>query len=223
MNVKYIVELSDSEREILLNLVSKGKNSARKLKRGHILLMAEKNIQMLILQKHCRLAPLLYLEQNVLLLKANIFIFFDRYRGWRKVKVTEQKTAIDFADFMRDLVDVHYPHAEKIRLVMDNLGTHKPASRYKAFSPEAARRILRKIEFHYTPKHASWLNMVEIEIGNMNQQCLDRRFQDKEALIKELMSWELSRNKEKASIRWMFDLTQARTKLTRAYDVINRS
>jgi hypothetical protein len=124
---------------------------------------------------------------------------------------------------MRELVDVHYPDAEKIRLVLDNLSTHKPASLYKAFPSEEARRILRKIEFHYTPKHASWLNMVEIEIGNMNQQCLDRRFQNKDMLIKELSAWENARNTEKASIRWMFDLTKARTKLTRAYHVLNQS
>lgn len=96
----------------------------------------------------------------------------------RKVKVTERKIADDFAEYMRDLVDLHYPNAKKIRLVLDNLNTHNAASLYKSYPPEEARRILRKIEFHYTPKHASWLNMVEIEIGNMNQQCLDRRIPD---------------------------------------------
>lgn len=154
---------------------------------------------------------------------ANIFLFFDRYRGWRKAKVTEQKTASDFAECMRELVDVHYPEAEKIHLVLDNLNTHKPASLYKAFSPQEARRILRKIEFHYTPKHASWLNMVEIEIGNMNQQCLDRRITDWDTLKNELAIWESERNNEKATINWMFDLDKARSKLTRAYEVLNRS
>ena len=154
---------------------------------------------------------------------ANIFLFFDRYRGWRKAKVTERKTAVDFAECMRDLVDVHYPDAQKIRLVLDNLCTHKPASLYKAFPPEEARRILNKIEFHYTPKHASWLNMVEIEIGNMNQQCLDRRIPGWDILRKELAAWEETRNKDKATIRWMFDLSKARTKLTRAYAVLNQS
>lgn len=154
---------------------------------------------------------------------ANIFLFFDRYRGWRKAKVTERKTAVDFAECMRDLVDIHYPNAQKIRLVLDNLCTHKPASLYKTFPPEEARRILRKIEFHYTPKHASWLNMVEIEIGNMNQQCLDRRISGLDMLKKELSAWEESRNKEKATIRWMFDLSKARTKLTRAYAALNSS
>lgn len=154
---------------------------------------------------------------------ANIFLFFDRYRGWRKAKVTEQKTAKDFAECMQDLVDIHYPEADKIHLVLDNLNTHGPASLYKTFSPQEARRILRKIDFHYTPKHASWLNMVEIEIGNMNQQCLDRRIADWEMLKKELSIWEEARNNEKATIKWMFDLDKARTKLTRAYEVLNRS
>ena len=124
---------------------------------------------------------------------------------------------------MRDLVDVHYPNAKKIRLVLDNLNTHNAASLYKTYSPEEARRILRKIEFHYTPKHASWLNMVEIEIGNMNQQCLDRRIPDWEILKNELVAWESARNNDKATIKWMFDLDKARTKLTRAYEVLNRS
>ena len=154
---------------------------------------------------------------------ANIFLFFDRHRGWRKAKVTERKTAVDFAECMRDLVDTHYPNSEKIRLVCDNLVTHRPASLYKAFPPEEARRILRKIEFNYTPKHASWLNMVEIEIGNMNQQCLDRRIPEWDVLKKELAAWEESRNQEKATIEWLFDLSKARKKLTRAYTAINQS
>jgi transposase len=154
---------------------------------------------------------------------ANIYMFFDRHQGWRKTKVTERKTAEDFAECMRDLVDVHYPNAKKIRLVLDNLNTHNAVSLYKTYPPEEARRILRKIEFHYTPKHASWLNMVEIEIGNMNQQCLDRRIPDWGMLKNELAAWESVRNNEKATIKWMFDLDKARTKLTRAYDVLNRS
>jgi len=154
---------------------------------------------------------------------ANIFLFFDRHRGWRKAKVTQQKTASDFAECMRDLVDIHYPEAEKIHLVLDNLNTHKPASLYKTFPPQEARRILRKIVFHYTPKHASWLNMIEIEIGNMNQQCLNRRITDWDTLKNELSIWESERNNEKATINWMFDLDKARSKLTRAYKVLNRS
>jgi transposase len=154
---------------------------------------------------------------------ANIFLFFDRHRGWRKVKPTESKGNIDFAECMRDLVDVHYPNAEKIRVVLDNLNTHRPGALYKAFPPEEARRILRRLEFHHTPAHASWLNMVEIEIGNMNQQCLDRRIPDWETLTSELTAWEKQRNKEKASIKWMFNIDKARKKLNRAYDGLNQS
>lgn len=152
---------------------------------------------------------------------ANIFLFFDRHRGWRKAKPTERKGNVDFAECMRDLVDIHYPDAEKVRVVLDNLNTHRPGALYKAFSPEEARRILRRLEFHFTPPHASWLNMVEIEIGNMNQQCLDRRIPDWQTLVSELSVWEKRRNKQKATIKWMFNIDKARKKLNRAYDGLN--
>jgi transposase len=148
---------------------------------------------------------------------ANIFICFDRHRGWRKTTVTESKTAIDFANCMRELVDIDYPDSECVRVVLDNLNTHHEASLYKAFAPEEARRILRRLEFHYTPKHASWLNMAEIEIGNMNQQCLDRRIANKETLIQELKHWEKQRNEDRASIKWMFNVDASRQKLSKAY------
>ena len=148
---------------------------------------------------------------------ANIFMFFDRHRGWRKAKVTDRKTAVDFAECMRELVDHDYPEADVVRVVLDNLCTHHEASLYKAFPPAEARRILRRLEFHYTPKHASWLNMAEIEIGNMNQQCLDRRIANKALLIEELAHWEKLRNEEKASIKWMFNVDTAREKLDKAY------
>jgi transposase len=151
---------------------------------------------------------------------ANIFMFFDRHRGWRKAKVTTQKTAIDFAECMRELVDKDYPEAKKVRVVLDNFGTHAEASLYKAFPAPEARRILQRLEFHFTPKHASWLNMAEIEIGNMNQQCLDRRIPNEKMLIEELRQWQIQRNKEKASIRWMFDVDNARKKLHRSYDAL---
>lgn len=154
---------------------------------------------------------------------ANLFVFFDRHRGWRKVKPTKQKRCIDFAECMRDLADIHYPEADVIRVVMDNLSTHKAASLYKAFPAAEARRILRRLEFHYTPKHASWLNMVEIEIGNMNQQCLDRRIPDWDTLAQELAAWEARRNEAKASINWMFKVEDARSKLGRAYNELNPS
>jgi len=154
---------------------------------------------------------------------ANIFLFFDRHRGWRHAKPTEHKGNVDFAECMRDLVDIHYPHAQTVRVVLDNLNTHRAGALYKAFPPAEARRILRRLEFHYTPTHASWLNMVEIEIGNMNQQCLDRRIPDWTTLVQELAAWEKRRNKKKASITWLFNVDKARKKLTRAYHGLNQS
>lgn len=151
---------------------------------------------------------------------ANIFMMFDRHKGWRCAKATPTKKSADFAECMRDLVDIHYPDARKIRVVLDNFTTHRPASLYKAFPAAEARRILKRLEFHYTPKHASWLNMAEIEIGVMNRQCLDRRIGNWDSLVSELKAWESSRNEEKASINWMFDVNGARQKLNRAYDVL---
>ncbi|KHT64431.1 transposase [Photobacterium gaetbulicola] len=152
---------------------------------------------------------------------ANLFVFFDRHRGWRHVKATKRKTKKDFAYCMKDLVDDMYPHAKKIRLVLDNLATHTAGALYEAFSAPEARRILRKLEFHYTPKHASWLNMVEIEIGTMNKQCLNRRIDSFELLESELKEWEHSRNQSKSSINWLFNVDVARQKLERAYDALN--
>lgn len=154
---------------------------------------------------------------------ANIFMFFDRHRGWRKASVTPNKKAEDFAQCMKELIDEHYPDADKIHVVMDNYSTHKPGSLYKAFKPAEALRILNRLEFHYTPKHASWLNMVEIEIGNMNQQCLDRRIPSWDKLQSELAAWEKRKNEAGATIKWMFNVDTAREKLTRAYEQLNQS
>lgn len=148
---------------------------------------------------------------------ANIFLFLDRLRGWRHAKPTQTKGNVDFAECMRDLVDIHYPDADVIRVVLDNLKTHRPGALYTAFPPAEARRILRKLEFHYTPKHASWLNMVEIEIGTMNRQCLNQRIPDRNTLDTELDAWQRARNEEGATIKWLFDVDAARTKLARAY------
>ena len=148
---------------------------------------------------------------------ANVFMFLDVHRPWRHVKVTDRRANPDFAECMRDLVDVHYPHAARIRVVLDNLSTHSAGALYETFLPEEARRILRRLEFHYTPKHASWLNMVEIEIGVLVEQCLDRRIPDKKTLKKETAAWERRRNGEKARIKWLFTVERARTKLGRAY------
>jgi transposase len=147
----------------------------------------------------------------------NLFMLFQPGAGWRHAKVTEQRTKTDFAHVMRDLVDVHFPHAEKIRVVLDNLNTHTPASLYAAFAPAEARRILSKLEFHYTPKHASWLNMVEIELSVLVNQCLKRRIPDLPTLMREVAAWEATRNAQRATVRWQFDVAQARTKLARLY------
>ena len=151
---------------------------------------------------------------------ANIFMFLDRHRGWRKAKATDYKCAVDFAHCMKELVDEDYLAAKKIWVVLDNFSTHKASALYKAYPPEEALRILNRLEFHYTPKHASWLNMAEIEIGVMSRQCLDRRIADMDTLKEELSAWAAKRNEEKATIKWMFDVDGARSKLNKAYDNI---
>jgi len=148
---------------------------------------------------------------------ANLFVFLDAHRPWRKVKVTERRTAMDFAACMRDLTDIHFPEAAQIRVVFDNLSTHRPAALYNAFPPAEARRVLRRLEFHYTPKHASWLNMVEIEIGVLKSQCLDRRIASRDELTAEIAAWEKRRNDSGAHINWMFTKEKARCKMQRAY------
>ncbi len=148
---------------------------------------------------------------------ANVFMFIDVNRPWRHAKVTDQRTCVDFAECMRDLVDEHYPDAEKIRVVLDNVSSHSQAALYQRFAPAEARRILSRIEFHFTPKHASWLNMVEIEIGVMVRQCLSRRIAEKATLVSEIAKWERRRNREGARIEWVFTVDRAREKLGRAY------
>jgi transposase len=153
---------------------------------------------------------------------ANVFMFVDAQRPWRHAKVTDRRANRDFAECMRDLVDQHYPSASCIRVVLDNLSTHKAASLYEAFAPDEARRILRRLAFHYTPKHASWLNMVEIEIGVMVAQCLDRRIPDKATLISEVRQWNRRRNAERARIKWLFTVGRAREKLGRSYPPVSQ-
>ena len=136
------------------------------------------------------------------------------------MKVTDRRAGDDFAACMRDLVDIHYPDAARIRVVMDNLSTHTTASLYRTFPAPEARRILRKIEVHYTPKHASWLNMVEIEIGVLRGQCLDRRIGDRAKLEREIAAWERRRNLQRARINWMFTSDKAREKMARFYKPI---
>ena len=148
---------------------------------------------------------------------ANLFIFVDVNKPWRHVKVTDRRTSQDFAECMRDLVDEHYPDADVIRVVLDNLSTHSVGALYETFVPAEARRIAQKLEFHFTPKHASWLNMVEIEIGVLRGQCLDRRIGERKKLEKEIRAWERERNKVGARIKWMFTTEKARAKMGRAY------
>jgi len=147
----------------------------------------------------------------------NLFLFCEPQVGWRHIVVTAQRTMEDFAEQMRWLVDTRYPEAEVIRVVLDNLNTHKPASLYEAFAPAEARRILKKLEFHYTPKHGSWLNMAEIELSILQRQCLDRRIPDEAMLTREIAAYEGARNATHATITWRFTTTAAREKLHRLY------
>lgn len=151
---------------------------------------------------------------------ANLFILFDPLRGWRHLTVTERRTKQDWAYAIRDLVDVQYPHAVKIRLVLDNLNTHVGGSLYDTFPPAEARRILDRLELHYTPKHGSWLNMAESELSILARQCLDRRIADPVTLAREVAAWERRRNTAHATMDWRFTTADARIKLTHLYPVI---
>jgi transposase len=148
---------------------------------------------------------------------ANLFVFLDAHRSWRNVKITDQRTAQDFAACMRDLVDTHYPDADQIRVVLDNLSTHTAGALYETFPAPEAHRILQRLAFHYTPKHASWLNMVEIEIGVLRGQCLDRRIGERDVLNADVEAWQRQRNASGARIQWKFTTQKARDKLARAY------
>ena len=150
----------------------------------------------------------------------NIFLLSEPLVGQRQVLVTERRTMTDSAEAIRDLVDVMHPQADKIVLVQDNLKTHKPASLYAAFSPTEARRLIDKLEIHYTPKHGSWLNMAEIELSVLGRQCLDRRIPNLAVLKSEVAAWERTRNAEQVRINWQFTTPDARVKLKRLYPVI---
>ena len=148
---------------------------------------------------------------------ANLFVFLVAHRPWRHVKVTDRKTAHDFAQCMYELAQVHYREVDTIRVVLDNLSAHKPAARYEVCGPQVAREVLRRLELHFVPKHASWLNMVEIEIGVVVKQCLDRRIADRDTLRRELASWQRRRNAEGVRVKWLFDVRRAREELGRVY------
>ena len=151
---------------------------------------------------------------------ANLFMVSEPLRGWRHVTVTDQRTGADCAHVLKGLVDVHYPDAERIVLVTDNLNTHTPAVLYATFPPEEAHRIAAKLEWHYTPKHGSWLDMAEIELSVLARQCLDRRIPDKSTLKGAIALWEAKRNLAGTRIRWRFTTADARTKLLRLYPSI---
>jgi DDE superfamily endonuclease len=147
----------------------------------------------------------------------NLFLFVEPQAGRRHVHVTEQRTKVDFAHAMQWLVDEGSPEATVMRVVLDNLNTHKIASLYEAFEPAEARRIARQLELHYTPKHGSWLNIAEIALRVLQQQCLDRRIPDADTLTRDIAAWEHQRNVEQATIDWRFSVTDARKKLERLY------
>jgi hypothetical protein len=153
---------------------------------------------------------------------SNIFLSCEPLKGKRQVKITDHRKKVDLAYFIKELVDVHYPNADKIVLVMDNLNTHNGSSLYEAFEPAEAKRILNKLEIHHTPKHGSWLNMAEIELSHLSRQCLDRRIPDQETLIRETAAWNKNRNEENVVIDWQFTTTDARIKLKKLYPVIKK-
>jgi DDE superfamily endonuclease len=148
---------------------------------------------------------------------ANIFMLFAPLDGWRHVAVTDRHAAVDYAHLLKDVSDRWFPDAAKIALVQDNLSTHKPASLYEAFPPAEARRLVERFEWHYTPKHGSWLNMAETELSVLSSQCLDRRISTRQRLIDEITAWEAARNKHHAKADWQFTTADARVKLKRLY------
>jgi hypothetical protein len=152
---------------------------------------------------------------------ANIFMFTEPLAGSRKVRVTERRTMKDWAQQIKELLDVDYPNAKVIRLVMDNLNTHSIGSLYEAFPPEEAQRLAKRLDIHYTPKHGSWLNIAEIELKALSMQCLDRRIKSREILTQEVSVWESERNKAVIGVDWQFTTDDARIRLKRLYPTIN--
>ncbi len=151
---------------------------------------------------------------------ANLFMMFSPLEGWRRVEVTDRHTAVDYAQVLKELADVDFPAAEKIVLVQDNLNTHTPASLYQAFPAAEARRLVERFEWHYTPKHGSWLDMAESELAVLSTQCLDRRIPDKQTLLEEVDAWQNERNKNHAKADWLFTTANARVKLKRLYPAL---
>lgn len=148
---------------------------------------------------------------------ANLFMLFAPLEGWRHVEVTDRRTAVDYAHVLKDLADVYFPDAKTIVLVQDNLNTHSKASLYEAFSATEARRLVERFEWHYTPKHGSWLNLAESELAVLSSQCLDRRIPDKQTLSDEIAAWQDDRNANHATADWHFTTATARVKLKHLY------
>jgi hypothetical protein len=151
---------------------------------------------------------------------ANLFMLFAPLEGWRRVKVTDRHTAVDYAHVLKDLADTHFPDAKSIVLVQDNLGIHAKASLYQAFPAAEARRLVERFEWHYTPKHGSWLNLAESELGVLSSQCLDRRIPDTQTLVEEIAAWQDDRNAYHAKADWQFTTKDARIKLKHLYPTI---
>jgi hypothetical protein len=151
---------------------------------------------------------------------ANVFMAFEPLAGWRHVGVTERKRSVDFARFLQQLSDEHYPTADRIVLVCDNLSTHSPAALYEMFEPEEARRLAQRFEWHYTPRHGSWLNVAEMELSVLARQCLDRRIPDLRTLTQEAAAWEDQRNAAQVKVHWQFTTADARIKLKKLYPTI---
>jgi hypothetical protein len=154
-----------------------------------------------------------YVRQGV----CNLFLVCEPLAGWRQVMVSDRRTRIDWAHCLKELLDVHYPDAERLVLVQDNLNTHTPASLYAAFPPGEAKRLADRLELHYTPKHGSWLNMAEIELAVLAQQCLDRRLADRVTLEREVAAWQAARNRAGRGVNWRFTTEEARIKLKHLY------
>ena len=152
---------------------------------------------------------------------ASLFMLFAPLEGWRHVAVRERRTAVDYAHILRDLADTHFQEAERIVLVQDNLNTHRPASLYEAFDPAEARRIAERFEWHYTPKHGSWLNIAECELSTLARQCLDRRIPDRGKLEEQTRAWEIPRNQGGTAVKWRFSTEDARMKLAHLYPQIS--
>jgi DDE superfamily endonuclease len=148
---------------------------------------------------------------------ANLFMLFAPLEGWRHIKVTDRHTAVDYAHVLKDLADLHFPRAQTIVLIQDNLNVHSKASLYEAFPAPEARRLVERFEWHYTPKHGSWLDLAESELGVLTAQCLDRRIPDKQTLIDEIAAWELERNAYHTKANWQFTTQNARVKLKHLY------